>query len=40
MHWIPPDLHGFYKRVLDAVGLLNDFVWQMVVVRWDSGLRS
>ena len=40
MHWIPPDLHGFYKWVLDAVGLLNDFVWQVVVVRWDSGLRS
>ena len=40
MHRIPPDLHGFYKRVLDALGLINNFVWRVVEVRWDSGLRS
>ena len=38
-HWIPPDLHGFYKWMFDALGLLNDFVKQVVVTRRDSGLR-
>ena len=39
VHWIPPDLHGFDKWVLDALRLLDDFVRQVVVVRWHSGLR-
>ena len=38
-HWIHPDLHGFYKWVFDALGLLNDFVKQVVVAREESGLR-
>ena len=41
VHWIPPDLHGFYNCVFDALGLLGDFVRQVVgVARWDSGLRG
>ena len=39
IHWIHPDLHGFYKWVFDALGLLNDFVKQVVVAREESGLR-
>ena len=29
VHWIPPDLHGFYKWVFDALSLLNKFVRQV-----------
>ena len=39
-HWIPPDLHGFYKWVFDSLGMLNDFVKQVVIDRRDSGLRG
>ena len=35
-HWIPHALHGFYKWVFDALGLLHDFVGQVVVARRDS----
>ena len=37
---VPPDLHGFCKWVFDALGLLIDFVRQVVVARRDSGLRG
>ena len=30
-------LHGFYKCVVDTLGVLNDFVRQVVVMRRDSG---
>ena len=40
VHWIPPDLNGFYKWVFDALGMFNEFVWQVVISRRDSGLRS
>ena len=30
-HWIPPDLHGFNKWVFDALGMLNDFVRQVLL---------
>ena len=33
---LPPDLHGLYKWVFDAPGLLEDFVQQVVEVRRDS----
>ena len=35
-----PDVHGFYKWVFDALGVLDDFVRQVVVARKGSGLRS
>ena len=38
--WIPPDLHGFYKWVFDSLGLLNDFLRQVVVSRRDIGIRK
>ena len=32
--WLPPDLHGFYKRVFDSIEALNHFlshaVWRLV----------
>ena len=28
VHWILPDLKGFYKWVFDSFGLLNEFVRQ------------
>ena len=37
--WAPPDLHGFYKWVFDALGLLNDFVKQVVIDRRDASVR-
>ena len=37
-HRIPPDIHGFYKWVFDALGVLNDLVKQVVVAHWDTGL--
>ena len=33
-------LRGFHKWVSDSLGLLNDFVQQVVVARRDSGLRG
>ena len=38
--WIPPDLHGVYSWVLDALALLNDFTGQVVVSRKDAGWRK
>ena len=38
--WIPPDLHGFYKWVFDSLGLLNDFLKQVVIARRDIGIRK
>ena len=38
--WAPPDLHGFYTSVFDAVDLLNDFTKQVVVNRRDTGIRN
>ena len=29
-HWIPPDLHGFYKCAMDTLALLNEFVLKVV----------
>ena len=29
-HWIPPDLHGFYKRAMDTLALHNEFVLKVV----------
>ena len=37
--WILQDLHGFCKWVFDALALLNDFTWQVVVSRKDAGLH-
>ena len=37
---IPPDLHGFYRWVFDSLGLLNDFLRQVVVSRGDVGIRK
>ena len=36
---IPPDLHGFYNWVFDALGLLNDVSKQVVADRREAGLR-
>ena len=40
-HWIPPDLHGFYKWAMDTFALLNEFVLKVVsvasLVQLDSG---
>ena len=36
--WIPPDLHGFFHRVLTSMDDLNRFVKQVVVTCRDSGL--
>ena len=30
MGWIPPDFHGFHRWLFDALGLLHDFVKQVV----------
>ena len=36
--WVPPDLHGFYKWVFDSREVLNGFLGQVVVSRWDVGV--
>ena len=38
--WIPPDLHGFSRWVLDSLELLNGFLKQVVVNRRDEGVRK
>ena len=38
--WILPDLHGFLSGVFDSLGLLNDFLRQVVGFRRDIGLRK
>ena len=35
-HWIPPDLHGFYKWAMDTLALLNEFVLKVVRHRQSS----
>ena len=37
--WLPPDLHGFYRWVFDALDVLNGFFRQVVVSRRDEGIR-
>ena len=39
VRWIPPDLHGVYKWVLDVLVLLRYFARHVSLVRRDSGLR-
>ena len=39
-HWIPPDLHGFYKWAMDTLALLNEFVLKVVRHRQDFALPS
>ena len=39
-NWVPPDLHGFYKRVFDSLEVLNGFLRQVVVSRRDVGSVS
>ena len=38
--WLPPDLHGFYRWVFDALDVLNGFFRQVVVSRRDEGIRG
>ena len=38
--WVPPDLHGFYEWVFDAMDLLNNFTKQVVFSRRDNGIRK
>ena len=38
-HWIPPDLHGFYKWAMDTLALLNEFVLKVVRHRQTSSLH-
>ena len=35
-----PDLHGFFKWILDALVLLNEFTGQVVVCGKDAGLHK
>ena len=37
-NWVPPDLHSFYKWVFDSREVLNGFLGQVVVSRWDVGI--
>ena len=39
-HWIPPDLHGFYKWAMDTLALLNEFVLKVVRHRQTSRLQA
>ena len=39
VHWIPLDLHGFYKWVFDTLGALNGYV-RLVGDLTDTGLRN
>ena len=38
--WIPPDLHGFFRWVFDALALVNDFTGQVIGSRKDAGVRE
>ena len=38
-NWVPPDLHGFYRWVIDSLEVLNGFVRQVVISRRDEGIR-
>ena len=35
VHWILPDLHGFYKWIFDSLGLLDECERQVVFSRSD-----
>ena len=39
-HWIPPDLHGFYKWAMDTLALLNEFVLKVVRHRQTSRFQA
>ena len=39
-HWIPPDLHGFYKWAMDTLALLNEFVLKVVRHRQSSRFQA
>ena len=39
-HWIPPDLHGFFKWTMDTLALLNEFVLKVVRHRETSRCRA
>ena len=39
-HWIPPDLHGFYKWAVDTLALLNEFVLKVVRHRQTSRFQA
>ena len=39
-HWIPPDLHGFYKWTMDTLALLNEFVLKVVHHRQTARLQA
>ena len=46
-HWIPPDLHGFYKWAMDTLALLNEFVLKVVrhrltsrSIAWSNWIRE
>ena len=39
-HWIPPDLHGFYKWAMDTLALLNEFVLKVCASSPDFSLPS
>ena len=39
-HWIPPDLHGFFKWAMDTLALLNEFVLKVVRHRQTSRCQA
>ena len=39
-HWIPPDLHGFYKWAMDVLALLAEFVLKVVHSRQTARLQA
>ena len=46
-HWIPPDLHGFYKWAMDTLALLSEFVLKVVrhrqtsrPIAWSNWIRE
>ena len=39
-HWIPPDLHGFYKWAMDALALLDEFFLKVVHSRQTAQLQA
>ena len=39
-HWIPPDLHGFYKWAMDTSALLNKFILKIMHHRQTARLQA
>ena len=39
-HWIPPDLHGFYKWAMYTLALLSEFVLKVVRHRQTSRFQA